>query len=70
MTYSTTLSPSFADLFRGPVVPAVRLQGLETVLSFTAVGKKIHMRGYKTALKKSGAKTPRVELEEVGPRYL
>ena len=56
------------DLFRGPVVPAVRLQGLETVLSFTAVDKKIHLRGYKTALKKSGTKTPRVELEEVGPR--
>jgi len=55
------------DLFRGPVVPAVRLQGLETVLSFTAVDKKIHLRGYKTALKKSGTKTPRVELEEVGP---
>jgi len=55
------------DLFRGPVVPAVRLQGLENVLSFTAVDKKIHMRGYKTALKKSGTKTPRVELEEVGP---
>jgi len=55
------------DLFRGPVVPAVRLQGLETVLSFTAVDKKIHVRGYRTALKKSGTKTPRVELEEVGP---
>merc|ERR1712228_186232 len=55
------------DLFRGPVVPAVRLQGLETVLSFTAVDKKIHVRGYKTALKKSGTKTPRVELEEIGP---
>jgi len=55
------------DLFRGPVVPAVRLQGLETVLSFTAVDKKIHVRGYKTSLKKSGTKTPRVELEEVGP---
>jgi len=55
------------DLFRGPVVPAVRLQGLETVLSFTAVDKKVHLRGYKTALKKSGTKTPRVELDEVGP---
>jgi len=55
------------DLFRGPVVPAVRLQGLETILSFTAVDKKIHVRGYKTALKKSGTKTPRVELEEIGP---
>jgi len=55
------------DLFRGPVVPAVRLQGLETVLSFTAVDKKIHVRGYRTALKKSGTKTPRIELEEVGP---
>jgi len=55
------------DLFRGPIVPAVRLQGLENVLSFTAVDNKIQMRGYKTALKKSGTKTPRVELEEVGP---
>jgi len=55
------------DLYRGPVVPAVRLQGIENVLSFTAVDKKIHFRSYKTVLKKSGMKTPRVELEEVGP---
>jgi len=55
------------DLFRGPVVPAVRLRGLETVLSFTAVEKKVHVRGFKTVLKKSGTATPRVELEEVGP---
>jgi len=59
------------DLFRGPVVPAVRLQGLENVMSFTAIEtnstKTVHMRGYKTMLKKSGTKTPRVELEEIGP---
>jgi ribosome production factor 2 len=59
------------DLFRGPVVPAVRLQGLENVMSFTAIEtnstKTVHMRGYKTMLKKSGTKTPRVEIEEIGP---
>eukprot|EP00057_Strongylocentrotus_purpuratus_P034681 XP_796173.4 PREDICTED: ribosome production factor 2 homolog [Strongylocentrotus purpuratus] len=55
------------DFFRGPVVDAVRLGGMECVLSFTAVDEKILMRSYKVILKKSGSRTPRVELTEIGP---
>ncbi|KAF7253400.1 hypothetical protein EYD10_00652 [Varanus komodoensis] len=35
------------DFFRGPVVPSIRLAGLEHVLHFTAVDDKIYMRSYK-----------------------
>ncbi|XP_060609157.2 ribosome production factor 2 homolog isoform X1 [Anolis sagrei] len=55
------------DFFRGPVVPSVRLAGLEHVLHFTAVDQKIFLRSYKVLLKKSGCKIPRIELEDMGP---
>ncbi|XP_044146710.1 ribosome production factor 2 homolog [Bufo gargarizans] len=57
------------DFFRGPAVPAIRLAGLEHVLHFTAVDGKIFMRSYKVLLKKSGCRTPRIELEEMGPSF-
>ncbi|XP_033125675.1 ribosome production factor 2 homolog [Anneissia japonica] len=55
------------DFFRGENVSNIRLAGLEHVICFTAIANKILMRGYRTVLKKSGCKTPRVELEEIGP---
>ncbi|KAM3853653.1 ribosome production factor 2 homolog isoform 1-T1 [Vipera latastei] len=55
------------DFFRGPVVPSIRLAGLEHVLHFTAVDEKIYIRSYKVLLKKSGCKIPRIELEDMGP---
>ncbi|KAM3603166.1 uncharacterized protein V6R79_017641 [Siganus canaliculatus] len=57
------------DFFRGPTVSAVRLAGLEHVLHFTAVDGKIYMRSYRSLLKKSGCRTPRIELEEIGPSF-
>ncbi|XP_063299583.1 ribosome production factor 2 homolog [Pelobates fuscus] len=57
------------DFFRGPTVSAVRLAGLEHVLHFTAVDGKIYMRSYKVLMKKSGCRTPRIELEEMGPSF-
>ncbi|XP_078398742.1 ribosome production factor 2 homolog [Cetorhinus maximus] len=57
------------DFFRGPTVPNIRLGGLEIVLHFTALGGKIFMRSYKVLLKKSGCRTPRIELEEMGPSF-
>uniref|UniRef100_A0A3P8RY78 Ribosome production factor 2 homolog n=1 Tax=Amphiprion percula TaxID=161767 RepID=A0A3P8RY78_AMPPE len=57
------------DFFRGPTVPAVRLAGLEHVLHFTALEGKIYMRSYRSLLKKSGCRTPRIELEEIGPSF-
>uniref|UniRef100_A0A8C5K6Y5 Ribosome production factor 2 homolog n=1 Tax=Jaculus jaculus TaxID=51337 RepID=A0A8C5K6Y5_JACJA len=55
------------DFFRGPTVPNVRLAGLEYVLHFTALNGKVYFRSYKLLLKKSGCRTPRIELEEMGP---
>ncbi|KAF3844235.1 hypothetical protein F7725_013576 [Dissostichus mawsoni] len=57
------------DFFRGPTVSAVRLAGLEHVLHFTALDGKIYMRSYRCVLKKSGCRTPRIELEEMGPSF-
>ncbi|XP_018555218.1 ribosome production factor 2 homolog [Lates calcarifer] len=57
------------DFFRGPTVSAVRLAGLEHVLHFTALDGKIFMRSYRCLLKKSGCRTPRIELEEIGPSF-
>lgn len=63
------LKSLFIDFFRGPTVTAVRLAGLEHVLHFTALDGKIYMRSYKCMLKKSGCRTPRMELEEMGPSF-
>lgn len=57
----------FIDFFRGPVVDQVRLAGMEHVIMITAQDGKIYLRNYKILLKKSGSRTPRVELEEMGP---
>lgn len=57
----------FIDFFRGPVVEQVRLAGMEHVIMITAQDGKIYLRNYKILLKKSGSRTPRVELEEMGP---
>ncbi|GAB1860981.1 Ribosome production factor 2 homolog [Camponotus japonicus] len=56
------------DMFQREVVGRIRLQGLEHVLSFTAVENKILLRSYRILLKKSNTRIPRIELEEIGPR--
>ncbi|CAA9997176.1 unnamed protein product [Nesidiocoris tenuis] len=55
------------DAFQREPVSSLRLQGLEHVIMFTCHENKIHMRSYRISLKKSGSRTPRVELEEIGP---
>ncbi|XP_003389127.1 PREDICTED: ribosome production factor 2 homolog [Amphimedon queenslandica] len=55
------------DFFHGSDVERVDLSSLETVITFTVSDGKIFMRVYHIALKKSGTRTPRVELEEMGP---
>lgn len=61
------LKSLFIDFFRGPVVNNVTLKGLEHVMSFTANEGTIYIRNYKVQLKKSGTRTPRIELLEMGP---
>lgn len=61
------LKSVFIDLFHREEVESVRLQGLEHTISFTiAPDGKILFRSYKVYLKKSGSRTPRIELEEIG----
>lgn len=58
----------FIDMFQREKVESIRLQGVEHVISFTVNDDmSILMRSYKILLKKSGQKTPRIELEEIGP---
>ncbi|XP_059896985.1 ribosome production factor 2 homolog isoform X1 [Gadus macrocephalus] len=63
------LKSLFIDFFRGQAVPAVRLAGLEHILHITALEDKIYLRSYRSLLKKSGCRTPRIELEEIGPAF-
>ncbi|XP_037939777.1 ribosome production factor 2 homolog [Teleopsis dalmanni] len=56
------------DTFQKDKVDAIRLQGIEHVMGFTCTDDMtIIMRSYKILLKKSGQKTPRIELVEIGP---
>ncbi|CAK1585496.1 unnamed protein product [Parnassius mnemosyne] len=62
------LKSLFTDFFHREKVESIRLQGLEHALSFTATDDgSIYFRSYRILLKKSGQRTPRVELEEIGP---
>ncbi|XP_057305757.1 ribosome production factor 2 homolog [Hydractinia symbiolongicarpus] len=63
------LKSLFIDFWRGEKVENIRLQGLEHILQFTACEDKIYLRSYRVLLKKSGLKTPRVEVEEIGPSF-
>lgn len=60
----------FLDFFNGEETDAINLAGLEHVISLTATpDDRILFRTYAIQMKKSGLKTPRVELEEMGPSY-
>jgi ribosome production factor 2 len=60
----------FLDFFNGEETSAINLAGLEHVISLTATpDDRILFRTYSIEMKKSGLKTPRVELKEMGPNY-
>nr|CAB3265689.1 ribosome production factor 2 homolog [Phallusia mammillata] len=61
------LQSILTDFFRGPVIKNVRLAGLEHVIQFTANDGRVFLRSYRIALKKSGTRIPRIELENMGP---
>lgn len=67
------------DFFRGEEASDVHAEGLQMMITFTAVEEEsvvdgvadkqmIHMRVWKVITRKSGQKVPRVELAEMGPR--
>ena len=55
------------DFFRGAKVSQLRLSGLEHVYNFCFVNDVLMIKSYRILLKESGLKTPRIELEEIGP---
>lgn len=55
------------DFFQGSEVSTIRLQGLEHVIMITSENGKIYFRSYRIVMKKSGTKTPYIELIEIGP---
>lgn len=62
------LKSLLVDTFHRETVERIRLQGIEHVISFTVTDDMtVYMRSYKIQLKKSGEKTPRIELVEIGP---
>ncbi|KAK3713455.1 rRNA-binding ribosome biosynthesis protein rpf2 [Vermiconidia calcicola] len=72
---SYTLAKSvLTDLFKGPDVGNVDVEGLQYMIHFSVdeeegeVKPVIHMRCYLLKTKKSGTSLPKVEVEEMGPR--
>jgi ribosome production factor 2 len=73
-TYATIKS-LFLDIFSGEEISTIDVEGLQYLLMIAAgepeAGQNpvIHLRWYKVRTRKSGQKVPRVELEEVGPKF-
>lgn len=65
------------DYFSGARPQNILLSGIEHVIVCSALGtgsgagasSGIHVKRYKIEMKKSGSELPRVELEEIGPRF-
>lgn len=57
------------DFWRGEKVSKINLQGIEHIIQMTCTDGRIYIRSYRALLKKSGLRTPRVEMEEIGPSF-
>lgn len=63
------------DIFRGEETDKIDVEGLQYILMVGAeepvegTAPVIHLRWYKIRTKKSGQKLPRVELDEIGPKF-
>jgi hypothetical protein len=70
-----TLKSLFVDIFSGEEIRTIDVEGLQYLLMIAAgepeAGQNpvIHLRWYKVRTRKSGQKVPRVELDEVGPKF-
>jgi ribosome production factor 2 len=73
-TYSTVKS-LLLDIFSGEEVRSMDVEGLQYLLMVAAgepedgQNPNVHLRWYKVRTRKSGQKLPRVELDEVGPKF-
>ncbi|TDH67297.1 hypothetical protein CCR75_000721 [Bremia lactucae] len=57
------------DTFRGTIVQSVNVKGLDHVIICTAWKTKVFFRSYSIDFKKGDESHPRVELDEMGPRF-
>lgn len=55
------------DFFRGRVVDEINLAGLQSVISVTATEEALLFRVYRVLLKRSGTRTPLIQLQLMGP---
>lgn len=73
-TYSMVKS-LLLDIFSGEEVRSMDVEGLQYLLIIAAgepengQNPQLHLRWYKVKTRKSGQKLPRVELDEVGPKF-
>ena len=69
------LKSLFLDIFSGEEVQSIDVEGLQYLLMIAAGEPEqgqspvLHLRWYKIRTRKSGQKLPRVELDEVGPKF-
>ncbi|OQD76962.1 hypothetical protein PENDEC_c003G01193 [Penicillium decumbens] len=69
------LKSFFLDMFKGEETDKIDVEGLQYVLMVAAeeprdnLSPVVHLRWYKVVTKRSGHKLPRVELEEIGPKF-
>ncbi|KAI9915174.1 hypothetical protein PsorP6_008456 [Peronosclerospora sorghi] len=57
------------DMFRGTIVQSVNVKGLDHVIVCTAWKETVSFRSYSIDFKKADESHPRVELDEMGPRF-
>jgi ribosome production factor 2 len=57
------------DVFRGRPAKRINLKGVDRVIVCTALEDKVMFRQCAIHYKKSGTRMPKVELEEMGPRF-
>ncbi|KAJ5630496.1 Ribosome production factor [Penicillium longicatenatum] len=74
-TSHVMLKSFFLDMFKGEETDRIDVEGLQYVLMVAAeeprdgLSPVVHLRWYKVITKRSGHKLPRVELEEIGPKF-
>ncbi|PYH94790.1 valyl-tRNA synthetase mitochondrial precursor [Aspergillus ellipticus CBS 707.79] len=74
-TAHVMMKSMFVDMFKGEASDKIDVEGLQCVLMISAeeptegLAPVIHLRWYKLRTKRSGHKLPRVELDEIGPKF-
>ncbi|KAL4883775.1 valyl-tRNA synthetase mitochondrial precursor [Aspergillus karnatakaensis] len=74
-TTHTMLKSMLVDLFKGETSDKIDVEGLQYAIMVGAeeptegLAPVIHLRWYKIVTKRSGHKLPRVELQEIGPKF-